>query len=177
MQKALGYRFVLEAFSYPKRLNPGELFSISFVVRNTGSSPFYYDWPVEISLLHPDTREVVWSQQLQDVDIRTWLPGENWGSARRAYAAAPEAYTVNQNLKIPDLAPGAYILAVAVLDPAGNLPSLRSAVENYYEGGRHPIGRVGVGKTIHNFKLDAFDSLRLDETLRYEVPSLSVLSK
>ena len=61
----MGYRFVLSNFSYPTSTKPDEPFKISFDVTNTGSSPFYYDWPVEISLLNSQTKEVVWSKTLK----------------------------------------------------------------------------------------------------------------
>jgi hypothetical protein len=59
IQKALGYRFVLDEVRYPRRIEAGRQFAVSFSVRNTGSSPFYYRWPVELSLLDPTTRKPV----------------------------------------------------------------------------------------------------------------------
>jgi hypothetical protein len=169
MQQALGYRFVLTEVNYPKKISENIPFSVSFKIKNTGSSPFYYNWPVEISLLRPGTREVVWKQQYSAVDIRTWLPGDNWDAARQAYVTAPEIYTVNQNLELSGVEPGEYILALAVLDPAGHLPSLRFAINNYYQGGRHPIGKVGVEHTIDNFRLTDFDDMQADASLHYEI--------
>ena len=45
-----------------------------------------------------------------------------------------------------DIAKGTYILSLAILDPAGNLPSVRFATANYINGGRHPVGVVDFGK-------------------------------
>ena len=50
-------------------------------MRNTGSAPFYPDWPVAVALLDSTTKKPVWSAPLADVDIRKWLPGEDWDSA------------------------------------------------------------------------------------------------
>ena len=36
-------------------------------------------------MLHPATKKPVWSAPLAGVDIRKWLPGEDWDSADFAY--------------------------------------------------------------------------------------------
>jgi hypothetical protein len=58
-------------FSFNNSLN------IEFDVTNTGSAPFYYNWPVEVALLDPETKKPVWKSTF-DTDIRKWLPGEGW---------------------------------------------------------------------------------------------------
>ncbi|MEO5802863.1 MAG: acetylxylan esterase, partial [Verrucomicrobiota bacterium] len=75
VQSAFGYRFALDEVRYQGRTEPGELFKVSFDVRNLGSAPIYFNWPVEVSLLNPATREVVWKANFKDLDIRKWLPG------------------------------------------------------------------------------------------------------
>ena len=65
---------VIDRFSYPAKITPGEPFSVSLTVRNTGSSPFYYNWPVSLRLLDWRTRKAVWQQSFQSIDIRTRLP-------------------------------------------------------------------------------------------------------
>lgn len=63
-----------------------------------------------------------------------------------------------------------YILALAILDPAGNLPSVRFATTNYFRGGRHPIGWIGVGRRQPKQRpLPAFDDPAQDHTLHYDV--------
>jgi hypothetical protein len=59
------------------------------------------------------------------------------------------------------------VLALAILDPAGMLPSARFAITNYWNGGRHPIGKVGVGVTVANPQLDEsqFNDLKADNSL------------
>jgi hypothetical protein len=64
---------------------------------------------------------------------------------------------------------GRYVLALALLDPAGNLPCARFAVVNYFRGGRHPFGTVAVGAS-ENAPTDApiaFDDIAADRSLRY----------
>jgi len=64
---------------------------------------------------------------------------------------------------------GEKILALAVLDPAGNLPCARFSIANYFTGGRHPIGRIGLGMRPAAAELDpsSFDDPGKDQTLRY----------
>jgi hypothetical protein len=172
VQKAFGYRFVIEEVRYDAVVQPGQAFSMSFSVRNTGSAPFYYRWPVEVSLLEPQPRDVVW-REIIDVDIRTWLPGDQWNKEAGRYNVEPAAYKVSGLFIVPaDMPQGEYILALAILDPAGMLPSARFAIENYFTGGRHPIGRIGVGRAPLAVELDpvAFDDPARDRTLHYELP-------
>ncbi len=167
VQRALGYRFVLTEVTYPKTINNDEQFTFSFKVKNTGSSPFYYNWPIEASLLDPCTKKVIWRQQCADIDIRTWLPGDKWDESAKAYTLPAKIYTVNQTMILSDVEPGEYIFALAILDPAGNLPSARFAIKNYYNGGRHPIGKVGVDRAIKSYSVSGFDDIKNDKSLFY----------
>ncbi|HYX07974.1 MAG TPA: DUF4832 domain-containing protein [Bacteroidales bacterium] len=168
VQKALGYRFVLKEVSYPKKIDTGTKFTVSFKVKNTGSSPFYYNWPVEVSLLDPKTKIPVWKKQCTDIDIRNWMPGDKWDDSSDSYAIPAETYTVNQTFFLSGIPSGEYILALAILDPAGNRPCARFAINNYYKGGRHPIGKVGINKTINSFSVSGFDDIQSDTSVSYE---------
>jgi hypothetical protein len=168
VQKALGYRFVISEITYPKKVALGDPCCISFKVKNTGSSPFYYNWPLEVSLLDPKTKEVVWKQKCHDVDIRKWMPGDEWDKAAQGYRTPAEDNLVNQTLKISGIPEGEYFLSLAILDPAGDRPCVRFAIKNYYKGGRHPMGRVGVNRTIDSFNLSGFDDIQGDRSLSYD---------
>ncbi|MBP9987209.1 MAG: DUF4832 domain-containing protein, partial [Bacteroidales bacterium] len=143
-------------------------------VKNLGSSPFYYKWPVEVSLLDPETKEKVFATTLDDTDITTWLPGDNWSRTEQRYLTAPAANRIEACITLPDGLPeGRYILALAVLDPAGNLPSLRFANTNYLGGGYTPLGYVGTGgQKIGSPEIDPseFTLLQDDHTLKYLLP-------
>ncbi|GEM_PF-2304879 len=167
LQKAFGYRFVLTEVSYPKTIKNDDQFIFSFKVKNTGSTPLYYNWPVEVSLLDPVTRKVVWKEQCTGIDVRNWLPGDAWDDSAKVYTIPAEIYTVNQTMTLSDVEPGEYIFALSILDPAGNLPSARFAIKNYFNGGRHPIGRLGVDKAIESYSVSGFDDLRKDNSLFY----------
>jgi len=168
IQKAMGYRFVVSQVTYPKRIDTGNKFMVSFKVINTGSTPFYYNWPVEISLLDPATKQPVWKQICKNLDIRTWLPGDKWDDESDIYTIPAEIYSVNQTFLLADVPSGEYIIALAILDPGGNLPCARFAIKNYYNGGRHPIGKVGVNKKIDSFTVSEFDDIQTDKSLFYK---------
>lgn len=190
IQTAFGYRFVMDEVRYPARVEPGANFSVSLIVRNLGSAPMYYNWPVEVSLLDPKTRTPVWRENFKSLDIRTWLPGEfsdlgkgqpigdkahasfKWDTGRD-YDISAKTNHVTGNFELPKKLPvGEYILALAILDPAGNLPAVRFATANYFRGGRHPIGKLGVGVDVATAQLDntTFDDLLTDKSLHYVAP-------
>jgi len=174
VQKAFGYRFVVDKVRYDPEAEPGGTLSVSFWVRNTGSAPFYYHWPLEASLLDSESRDVVWKGCFQGVDIRTWLPGDRWNEETRQYNIPPATYEVRGGFSLPrDLPKGQYVLALAILDSAGMVPSVRFAIENYYTGGRHPVGIIGVGEASPKTELDpaSFDDPAADRTLHYALKS------
>ena len=168
VQKTLGYRFVISEMNYPKKIDAANNFTISFKVKNTGSSPFYYNWPVEVSLLDPKTKLPIWKQTCSNLDIRSWLPGDKWDSKNQTYTIAAEEQTIKQTFSLTEVPSGEYILALAILDPAGNRPSVRFAIKNYYNGGRHPIGKVGVDKNIDSFSITQFDAIQSDTSITYD---------
>lgn len=154
VQEALGYRFVIDEVRFPVTLRPGGSFRVSLSLRNTGSSPLYYAWPLELSLLDPSTREPRWKATFRDVDVRTVLPG------------APSKLS-GQFFCPSDLRKGEYLLALAILDPAGNVPAVRFATAQYFEGGRHPMGWVGVSMSPGARQMPTFDDPALDHSLFY----------
>jgi hypothetical protein len=170
IQKALGYRFVIDAVRYNKIVGADRELYVSFDVQNMGSSPIYYNLPVEISLLDVESRIPVWSERIRDLDIRTWLPGDLWSKEELAYEIEPEIFTIEDSFNLPEtISAGEYIVALSILDPAGNVPSVRFATANYFNGGRHPIGRIGIMTDVQSVTLDpsVFDDLTEDRSLYY----------
>lgn len=185
IQKVFGYRFVLDEV----RFSLSDSLKIAFDVTNTGSAPFYYDWPVEITLLDTKNHKPVWKSTIDKADIRKWLPGEGWtdpdwtaipdksgykpdsswnASGKCEWEKPPVKNTVKGSFKV-EVPRGTYLLSLAILDPAGNLPSLRFATANYLIGGRHPLGLVDVGKKrCYSLPTDfAFDNPEMDNSLHY----------
>lgn len=174
VQKAFGYRYILREVSYPKIIQPNQPFSVSFDVENTGSAPFYYDWPIELRLLDPETYAVQWRKVFSNVDIRDWMPGEVWNEGTQLYDIPAPLKSNSGSFTIDASLPkGKYILALAVLDPAGMQPSLRFATAQYFAGGNHPIGYIGVDMLPDQELLDpsAFNDPSIDPSLRYQVIS------
>jgi hypothetical protein len=190
MQQAFGYRYILEKVLFNPSITEGTL-SVVLHVKNEGSAPFYYDWPLEVSLLDINDHSVVWKQTFADADIRDWLPGDGWtapewqnvggwreyipnenwvSNGTPGWTTPPQTYTVAGDFAVT-LPAGQYILALAVLDPAGNLPSLRFATSQYFTGGRHPVGIVtvnqsGGGPLPWNM---VFDDPAADNSLHYSL--------
>ena len=175
LQKALGYRFVLQSVTFPKSIQLDKKFEVAFQVRNDGSAPFYENWPVGLFLLDPNSRKVVWQEKFGQVDIRKWLPGENWDDAAKAYSVPAQIHQERGQFEIPPtLTKGEYVLALGVLDPQGGmLPTLRFSNPNYWNGGYHPVGIIGVDATPSSSVMDAttFNDPGLDKTIHYINPS------
>jgi hypothetical protein len=174
IQKAFGYSFVIDSVSYPLSLEPGGKLPVELIVRNTGSAPFYLDWPVAVGLLDPATAEPVWSAPLNGVDIRKWLPGEDWDSEAFAYRSPAVTHREAGLTTLPEnLKKGQYIIALAILDRQGGmLPSARFSTSNYFRGGWHPLGFIGIGETPKQAALEnaKFDSPAFDDCLHYKIP-------
>lgn len=172
LQKAMGYRFIVSDFSYSSEIKNGKALNLSFKVVNTGSSPFYYNWPVEVSLLDAKTHQKVWGKTLDNINISKWMPGDDWVIEKDAYQKPASINEVKSTISIDkDLPNGEYIIALSVLDPAGMLPSLRFANENYFEGGSHPMGYIGVNKKPEKTLIDKslFYDIQSDKTLKYKL--------
>jgi uncharacterized repeat protein (TIGR02543 family) len=151
VQRAFGHRFIITEARYPDRIDRGQQFKVSFAVINTGSSPFYYNWPVELSLLDASTRQPVFRRIFGNADVTQWMPGDNWDESSGEYLEMAVEYQVSGDFLFPDSAQatdGVYILALAMLDPAGLRPSNRFAIRNYFTGGHHPMGYIGVGQDV-----------------------------
>jgi len=152
IQNALGYAITIEEAVISAQIWRSRL-SIALTLNNTGSSPIYYNWPLQIALLDSMTRQPVWAGQWPNLDIRTWLP--------------QETCSIKQSFTIPSLPDGEYIVAVSILDPSGMVPSIRFANENYYNGGYTPVGVTGVGCKPTEFIINGFDDLSADRSLYY----------
>lgn len=171
LNEVLGYRFVITSFSWTA--HPSDALRLRFTVRNDGSAPFYCQWPLALALLDPHTHQVKWQTDLK-ADVRRWLPGDDWDAPSQRWKVAPQSYEVNETVLLPSGIPdGDYVLGLAILDAqGGRLPSVRFAVKNYWQGGWHPMGFVGIGHAPTQKEVSGpfFEAPR-DETLHYEVPA------
>lgn len=131
MLKTMSYRFVLSSASFSSSIEAGKTLTVTMDWKNKGVAPFYFDWPLELSLI--DSRgNLVLSKKL-DEDIRKWVPGQK---------------AVTGNMDIPEtLAPGTYTLCVAILDPDKNAPGIDFAFEGRTSTGRYSIGNIIVSQS------------------------------
>lgn len=152
IQNALGYTFVINEGTLSEQIWRSEFF-VNLSISNTGASPFYYRWPVQVSLIDLNTYKVAWNDIWEEIDIRTWLPGE--------------IAEIEKTFTIPSLPVGEYLAVVSILDPSGNIPSVRFANENYLYGGYTILGKVGSGMKPENVIISGFDELAFDRSQYY----------
>jgi len=128
LSKTMGYRFVLESVSHQSEAAAGSTLSVNMDWNNKGVAPFYFRWPLELSLI--DSNGNVAVSGLTNEDIRTWLPGIK---------------SVSHLLDIPsDLTPGTYTLAAAIIDPETGKPGINLAINGRNSDGRYLLSDVKV---------------------------------
>ncbi|WP_284641338.1 DUF4832 domain-containing protein [Paenibacillus silviterrae] len=126
--KTVGYRFVITRETHEKQVSAGGVLNVQLSVTNRGVAPFYYKWPVELSL-SDDKGNIVY-QKAAAADIREWLPGE---------------HQFLEALRLPDDLPaGKYRVNVAILDPERGIPGIEFANDGRRADGRYALGQVSV---------------------------------
>lgn len=124
----IGYRFVISEESHEEEVKAGGTLKIKLNVSNRGVAPFYFNWPLELSLT--DSAGVVKVTKITQTDIRKWLPGNS--------EAASE-------LVLPSNLPkGEYTVNAAILDPETGLPGIDFAIDSRRSDGRYALGTVRV---------------------------------
>ncbi|MCY9665508.1 DUF4832 domain-containing protein [Paenibacillus alginolyticus] len=126
--KTIGYRFVIAKESHEKDIHAGNPLHVKLTMINRGVAPFYFAWPLELSLT--DEQGAIVSQMRSSIDIRDWLPGEK---------------EVSSTLPIPkNLAPGNYKINAAILNPQTGKPEVDFANDGKRSDGRYSLGSVRV---------------------------------
>ena len=128
MMRVMGWRYALESLTRVEAAKAGETLTLEMVWNNRGVSPFYYPWPLELSLA--DAAGQVAAKQTLQADVTAWLPGRS---------TIREAFTVPSGLPA-----GAYTLCVAMLDPATGEPAMELAIQGGREDLRYPLYEVAV---------------------------------
>lgn len=117
VSNTMGYRFIVKSVSHNKTVTISTGLSVDMVIENKGVTPFYYKWPLELSLSNSNGK-IVYSVITRE-DITTWLPGE---------------VTLKQVLNIPGKLPrGKYTLCIAILDPSTNKPGINPSSEAHFK--------------------------------------------
>jgi hypothetical protein len=144
LQRIMGYRLSVKSASYTPSVAAGGKLKVRLNWRNTGVAPFYYSWPVEVSLL--DVNGNVAARAVTKDDIRKWMPGDS--------------ISMSASVAIPDdLANGVYTVAVAILDPDTMKPAVHLAMEGGNKDLRYGLYYITVG-------LSEFTKDTVDEDLR-----------
>jgi len=124
----MGYNFALEKINQLTEIAKGQATALSMVWNNQGVAPFYYNWPLEFSLI--DASGNVAYTQAVDGNITSWLPGR---------------HSVNVEINVPGTVPaGNYTLAVAILDKDSLVPGIKLAIDGAREDLRYPLYTVAV---------------------------------
>jgi hypothetical protein len=154
MLTTMGYRFVIQSVSHQSNVIPGEKISISMDWANKGTAPFYYKWPLELSLA--DAAGNIVSKTTTTDDIRTWLPGTK---------------QITASMNIPsNLAPGTYTLCAGIIDPGTGLPGIDLAIS-----GRRSDGRYSLSQLIVAPESAKVASLEINGSTYVEVPVTGVV--
>lgn len=128
MLTTMGYRYVVSSVSHQSAVNSGSSVDITMNWANKGVAPFYYNWPLELSLA--DASGKIVTKVTSSEDIRTWLPGTK---------------AMTQNLNIPSNIPaGNYTLCVGIIDPETGLPGIDLAISGRRDDGRYSLSQLTV---------------------------------
>ena len=122
----MGYRFVLKQISYPRSVTAGHLMPVQMWWLNTGIAPLYREHWLALELRSARGAAV----PRVPVDVRTFLPDDA---------------VFDGMLYVPEgLAPGAYRLRVAMLDPRTQAPAIRLANAGRQSDGWYDLGEIRV---------------------------------
>jgi len=124
--KKMGYRFVLRSFSYPAFAAPNEKLSFKSWWDNRGVAPIYKKFLLAIRLTNEKRSEVL----VTDVDITTWLPGDN---------------LYDDAIFVPsDMPAGIYQLQIGIVDRQSHEPRVNLAIDGRNPEGWYPIGKIEI---------------------------------
>ena len=182
MQNEFGYQFVISNFTSTAKTAPGKKLKINFKIRNTGAAPFYYRWPVAIVLIDEASRQIKKTIVLPNIDITTWMPGDDYDYNKRAYLSPAKTNKISASVKISkDLPKGSYLVGLSILEPNSQSPGIFFAIENFFkESQSQPLMRIGVGVDVENNMLNnfSFNDPQKDDARYYSLtPTKAVNNK
>ena len=122
----IGYHFVLESIIHTGKAKAGNSLKIKMKWNNKGVAPFYYKWPLELSLA--DSKGKIAAKTIVSADITKWLPGVT---------------ATTQSIEIPkSLKKGKYTLCVAILDSSTGEPGMKLGIEGIRSDGRYTLNNI-----------------------------------
>ncbi len=131
----LGYPFGVTELTHPGKLAAGQPFKLEAKIRNDGVAPFYYPWPVYITLIDGTEHDVIRLNATEadpQCDPHLWTPGE---------------HNLTAMIQLPEtIPPGIYTIALSVDDPVTGQPGLRLANEGRRDAkGRYRLSHLQIG--------------------------------
>lgn len=124
----IGYHFWLAEAKYKNSIKAGSKLSMKMKWENSGVAPFYFEWPLEISLANAEGKIIY--KETASADIRKWLPG---------------SHSIKEIISIPqDLKKGVYRINVAILDPDLMEPAIHLEMEGERDDLRYTIGNIHI---------------------------------
>ncbi len=178
IQEAFGYRFEIDEFEIATSTTPGDKLDFTANIINTGSAPIYESWPIAFVLIDEHTRDIVFQEEIPNVNIREWLPGSEYDwdplsnpNGTRVYLNPAKQNVINGSISIPaEIAVGEYLAGITILDPSTNKPGVFFAIENFFkESQSQPLCRIGIGTEPSKTDLSDvyFDDLNRDDKRTY----------
>ena len=125
--RRMGYQFRLTEVRHAAKAARGGPLPVVLSGQNEGVAPFYYPWPVELALL--DAAGGVVERHRLAADVRSWRPG---------------ALRVDEAIK-PRAPAARYRLALGIIDPATDRPSIAFANALDHPGGWAVVSSVDIG--------------------------------
>lgn len=123
--RKLGYRLVIRSLEHAPNVRAGETLGLKMVWENVGVAPPYFDYYLAVRLTRGGAAPLV---LLSKESIRGWLPGTR---ALAASFALPAGLT-----------PGRYEIAIGVVEPQGDEPAVRLAIEGRDAQGWYPLSSL-----------------------------------
>ncbi|WP_042461027.1 DUF4832 domain-containing protein [Neobacillus dielmonensis] len=124
----IGYHFKLDKVTHQEKVSTGDSLDIEMVWKNSGVAPFYFPWPLELSLT--DVKGKIVYKENTNIDIRKWLPGKN---------SAQATITIPSSLDGGD-----YHLCAAIINPETQKPGIQLEMSGIRSDGRYDIGKIKI---------------------------------
>ncbi len=124
---AMGYRFVLRKFTYPKEIQKGQNLSFTSWWENKGVAPLYKKEYCLAIRLYNNKHSIV---RATDADINAWMPGDNLYDG-----------TINLPYDIPA---GEYSIEAGIVDRQTNEPKIKLAIAGRTNDGWYRLGTITV---------------------------------
>lgn len=145
--KRLGYRLVLRELQHPAQVKSGEKLKVGMKWQNVGSAPCYRPYRVAFRLTQAGGQQNAF---VSNITVDKWLPGsielftEEFFNEPKDLPPG-EVAEVRDAITLPnDLAPGEYILSIAVVGEKDEQPLVRLGIKGRAEDGWYPMSKVEV---------------------------------